>query len=1808
MSGTLGRLAIRIEADHTGLEAGLRRSEALVSQSRAKIGRLMKVGFAVGLGVNTFNTALVASRQLLNGLTAGVISFNAKIDQSTAVWARWLGSTEKAQQAVAKYFEIAKATPFNFADVLKGATVMQAMGGSVLNTVENLRLFGDAAAATVDVTGSLSQGFKQVTFWSARLYNDLQKGAATGRSLMRLSQIGVMSPETRAQIELAQKMGVQADDIFKIYTSNLDRFSGLMDDQQKNLYTQLSTFQDNLTQIGATVGRPIFDTFIEGIVAVNKALTSTDFRAFQQKAAAFLDQQVKSWKATFTDPENIARFLAVGRSALSLFEKLVAAATMFYNAIKPIVLAFGGLIAVLDKFTKGNAAFFALLTIGFVRFRRELAFIRDLALFREGFTSAPRDKDGRVLTSTERRLYNERMQADADAAVSKADEHVVASRERQERSSRSLDLATAREATARNRLATLNALVTARSAALTNAKNALPGAQATLAQSQAEIAALGGSEALNASIAEYKRLEEERAALQRTHIGLLKAETSAQEKLTAAQERAAVMTARVDKLNARQAQTMAELNAISRAGSTIKGRTTSANRVLEPLGGAETVRANLAELRRTEAAQATIIADRVGLQQKVADAARKANIDAQALAIKEQNLRKASGTPRQAAADLAVQRASATSLRSQASLAEKSDALARNMRLENDARERAALLTKQLGDNTELAARKLQLYDAAQLDATENDRKRATVLKEQERQSNTLVRAMDKQATALAKETEAKRASNTAMFDVAENRTLLDANATRMAAVSASVGGIDDAVAKSAAYTTAVSEVNRLNKQIESGEKSVATAQQQRSSAMNALVGKINSRITAEQTLATRVKITEEAEKQAAVAVRDRATVMDRAGGAFNKFVGALAAISILYFGLDAATNALMGQGLLDLTKSLITYGDTLGKTREEVKQFAAANAGSTDAFVKAVDATKAKLAELKAEQQERKDAAAKMQAVPWTIEARWKNETLVRGILNWFQQGRGADEIAQATKKLELLTAQLQRLQELSNMGLPELEAVLKADEAKPVSVETNQEIADIKAIIKQRKLLAEEKEKQRRQDLADAGLGGFLPKQLADLRAQATEYNNAGKGAFEQYVKGWNSANRDTFKNLHDFMKGAISQDAGGQFNLPEQLKLQQVDNLLAAAINQMRDFGSISQETMTKLEAAAGSSAGQLAQLVSVLADVQKNTALAGAQGVITNVMQGIVNSKVNASKADLGERQKYINDARLTQEEQLKPLDYQIKGINDQITQIGDAAARTARAWQEKIRPAERYLEQFQREAKARADASAREIDTFSRGAADRAKAAQAAIDTFSKESKARADAMKVQVDAAQKAASTAQTLATQRQGAYNAVLNGTTEQFLKQLEIQDDLTKAITEKWEAEIGGARRMKDATAERSDRLSANQRKALLAFDEELARARDRGDTSAVQRITAQRALYEKRGAADISLAQSRAAVAADDYNARTKALTKEQQQQQDVDNQRVKAANDALSAVQAQAQAQSEADQAALQAMQDRAKEQADADQAALQALQDRAKAQADADQAQADAVAEEIRIWQQQAQDEADKYQADQVALQDRLKVLQGERDKVKSFWDDVIAQGQKEYDQAKDRWDGEIEAANKNLQTSKDLQAAYTDLANKGKEWVNSILEQNKLLDTQYNSWVAIYNVIAKLLNLPQLDFTRPRPENTPAPPGYKWIVDDAGGWSLVLNPDATPPPPPQPPPAPDPPTPGGGRGELTASSIPEPTAYGRRSLGMIYNQNAPLADTFVIREDADVGKVATAIVELQRTAMAGVISSGSALV
>ena len=205
---------------------------------------------------------------------------------------------------------------------------METLTNGALSTVEGMRLLGDAAAVA-------QQPIQELAVWVGRAYDGLQSNRPIGEAMMRMQELGLVSGNTRNQIERLQKQG-KGKEAWLILQKELQKTEGAMEKLSKTSAGLWSNLKDAITETLVRVGEPALEKIkltLSGLIntvedfAASPAFDSLveNFTNFVDISRAVLDTSITIFKA-FTGAQGTLLTLATGFALLATNTKLVATA------------------------------------------------------------------------------------------------------------------------------------------------------------------------------------------------------------------------------------------------------------------------------------------------------------------------------------------------------------------------------------------------------------------------------------------------------------------------------------------------------------------------------------------------------------------------------------------------------------------------------------------------------------------------------------------------------------------------------------------------------------------------------------------------------------------------------------------------------------------------------------------------------------------------------------------------------------------------------------------------------------------------------------------------------------------------------------------------------------------------------------------------------------------------------------------------------------------------------------------------------------------------------------------------------------------------------------------------------------------------------------------------------------------------------------------------------------------------------------------------------------------------------------------
>jgi hypothetical protein len=249
------------------------------------IGAAIAAAFSVGVVVNFFKT-----------VASGMIETNKQFETFEVQFETLLGSRSEAKKRIDELAQFGIATPFELDQIVEADRLLQTFGGTALATGENLRRIGDSAAA-------VNADFKEVSFWTGRLYSSMMAGRPFGEASARLQELGILSGETRTKLEDMQKAGAKGTEIWAAYSEMVDtKFSGAMDKLSKTLQGVMSNLADFQSMLLREGGEELFEGVREDVIEFYDIISSPEAQEALIKLSEALGSVIDSIRESVTGP------------------------------------------------------------------------------------------------------------------------------------------------------------------------------------------------------------------------------------------------------------------------------------------------------------------------------------------------------------------------------------------------------------------------------------------------------------------------------------------------------------------------------------------------------------------------------------------------------------------------------------------------------------------------------------------------------------------------------------------------------------------------------------------------------------------------------------------------------------------------------------------------------------------------------------------------------------------------------------------------------------------------------------------------------------------------------------------------------------------------------------------------------------------------------------------------------------------------------------------------------------------------------------------------------------------------------------------------------------------------------------------------------------------------------------------------------------------------------------------------------------------------------------------------------------------
>lgn len=281
------------------------------SSSVTSFGGGAAMAFAgIGGAVTTATAALGLLRSALApiaNLIKDSIGAAATRESLEASFTPLLKGAENAKAHMAILAKFAETTPFELNNIANASKTLHNLTNGALSAGEGLRLVGDAAASK----STDGNNFEEVAVSVGRLYAALQNGRPMGEPMQRLSELGIITNDTRIKLEELQTEGQKGESVWQVAAKNMERFGGTMEEQSKTMTGKTSNLSDSWTNVLVAFGQPINNALKPFLAEVSASFAefAPIFSSLGESLGAWISSAAKATKDVLAGVINAVQIL-----------------------------------------------------------------------------------------------------------------------------------------------------------------------------------------------------------------------------------------------------------------------------------------------------------------------------------------------------------------------------------------------------------------------------------------------------------------------------------------------------------------------------------------------------------------------------------------------------------------------------------------------------------------------------------------------------------------------------------------------------------------------------------------------------------------------------------------------------------------------------------------------------------------------------------------------------------------------------------------------------------------------------------------------------------------------------------------------------------------------------------------------------------------------------------------------------------------------------------------------------------------------------------------------------------------------------------------------------------------------------------------------------------------------------------------------------------------------------------------------------------------------------------------------------------
>ena len=241
----------------------------------------LQTSFLGSFGGNLAADAVSGLTSILTSGGSAVLDYSAKLEQARIGFTTLTGSAQAAQKHITDLQNFAKATPFEFAGLLKSSQLLQGVGINSERIIPILSDVGNALSA-------VGKGQEEIERTVLALSQIASKGKVAGQEINQLAENGISAVtilaqatgKSRAEIIKLSEAGQISSDFFLESLNAFIKQNKLGDSMKAQSQTfsgALSNIKDTLYIASSTYFAPLFKTISEISVRTAKQMEGADF-------------------------------------------------------------------------------------------------------------------------------------------------------------------------------------------------------------------------------------------------------------------------------------------------------------------------------------------------------------------------------------------------------------------------------------------------------------------------------------------------------------------------------------------------------------------------------------------------------------------------------------------------------------------------------------------------------------------------------------------------------------------------------------------------------------------------------------------------------------------------------------------------------------------------------------------------------------------------------------------------------------------------------------------------------------------------------------------------------------------------------------------------------------------------------------------------------------------------------------------------------------------------------------------------------------------------------------------------------------------------------------------------------------------------------------------------------------------------------------------------------------------------------------------------------------------------------------------